>query len=342
MSKIAYLVFAYRNPHLLRRAIKTLATERCAFFVHIDHKIDIGQFSSIRGENVFFTERRVVVHWGEFSGVDAILLLIRVALARPEAFDHFVLLSGSDYPLRSGQYIQTFLDENQGSEFISMLKMPSPGKPISRINTVRFESDRPVSRLAWRALAKVGLARRDYKKCLRGLEPYSGITWWTLSRSACEYVLRFIEANPHIERFFRDTFAPEEAFIHTILGNSPLRSRIRGHLTYEDWTDDGPHPTAFLNSAYLIARLKGRKDGTARTPSALDFGAFAPPPRMLTSQHVAIFEAKQKVWLDDVYGSREALFARKFSDQTLDVIDQIDEMIKRKEMKEPVQCRCEN
>jgi len=339
MTKVAYLVFAYKNPQLLKRAIKTLSTEHCAFFVHIDQKIDINQFSCISGENVFFTDKRVVVYWGEFSGIDAILLLIRQALGRAERYDHFVLLSGSEYPLRSSRYIHTFLEENQGSEFISLLKMPSPGKPISRINTVRFESDKPVRRLAWRALSKVGLAERDYRQHLGGLEPYSGITWWTLSRNACDYVLRFTENNPHVERFFRNTFAPEETFIHTILGNSPLRDRVRGHLLFEDWTDGSPtcpspstpmtggvgfrpHSLAFLTSRdVVVARLKGRKT----------YGATCPPPRILTSQHVAFFEAQEKVWLDDVYGRREAFFARKFSDDKLDLVDRLDRMIMRKE-----------
>ena len=180
MSKIAYLVFAYKNPQLLKRAIKTLSTDQCAFFVHIDQKFDIDQFSCIRGENVFFTDKRLIVYWAEFSGVEAILLLIRQALASSERYEHFVLLSGSEYPLRSGRYIQAFLEKNQDCDFISLLKVPSPGKPISRINTLRLESDKPVRRLGWRILAKVGLATRDYRKYLGGLEPYSGITWWTL------------------------------------------------------------------------------------------------------------------------------------------------------------------
>src|SRR5215472_9894730 len=304
MSKVAYLVFAYKNPQLLKRAMKRLSTEDCAFFVHIDQKIDINQFACIRGDNVFFADKRVVVHWGEFSGIDAILLLIRQALGRPERYDHFVLLSGSEYPLRSGRYIHTFLQANQGLEFISLLKMPSPGKPISRINTVRVESDKPVRRLAWRVLAKLGMAERDYREYLGGLEPYSGVTWWTLSRNACEYVLRFTESNPHVERFFRDTFAPEESFIHTILGNSPLRDRIRGHLLFEDWRPGGDRDHDHLG--YHL-------------------------PQNLTTKHVAFFEAQEKVWLDDSYGRREAFFARKFSDDKLDLVDRLCAMIMRKE-----------
>ena len=186
MMKIAYLVFAYKNPQVLERAIVRLSCKESAFFIHIDQKSNIQEFSRIRGDNILFTERRIPVYWGEFSGVEAILLLMRRALETSEC-DYLILLSGSEYLLRSYRYIHSFLEENQGSEFIAMLKLPSPGKPISRINTVRFESDKPVRRLTWRALAKMGLAQRDYRQYLGKLEPYSGITWWALSRNACEY-----------------------------------------------------------------------------------------------------------------------------------------------------------
>ena len=54
---------------------------------------------------------------------------------------------------------------------MSMVKMPAPGYPLSKINTVRFTSDKPLRRFASRALAKLGLAQRDYRKHLGGLEP---------------------------------------------------------------------------------------------------------------------------------------------------------------------------
>jgi hypothetical protein len=296
MLKVAYLVFAYKNPQVLKRTIQRLSSEDCAFFVHIDQKSDMDQFSSIRGENIFFSDRRIPVYWAEFSGIEAILLLIRQALERPEHYDYFVLLSGSEYPLRSGRYIHAFLEENRDLEFISMVKMPAPGKPISRINTLRYPSDKPIRRFAFRALAKVGLANRDYRKYLEGLEPYSGITWWGLSRNACEYIVRFMETNPHVEKYFRCTHAPEESFFHTILGNSPLRSQMRGNLLYEDWPPIG-----------------------------------ARGPAMITDRHVAFFETQEKICVEDAYGRHEALFARKLSDDNLDLLDRIDAMIRRKE-----------
>ena len=293
--KIAYLVFAYKNPQLLKRVMERLSSEDCAFFIHIDQKRSMKEFSRISGDNVFFSEKRIPVYWAEFSGVQAILLLIRNVLEGPQEYDYFVLLSGSEYPLRSRSYIHTFLEENRGLEFINMAKMPAPGKPISRINTLRLPSNQPVRRFVVRALAKLGLAQRDYRKYLGNLEPYSGITWWTLTRDACQYILEFVARNQHVVDYFQNVFAPEETFFHTILGNSALRSRIRRNLLYEDWSVPGGHPA------------------------------------MITSQHVAFFETQEKVCVNDVYGPGELLFARKFSDDNVDLLQRIDDMIDRKE-----------
>ena len=188
---IAYLVFAYKNPQLLKRAIRTLSSVDCTFFIHIDDKSNMNEFSQIAGKNIFFTKKRIPVYWAEFSGVQAILLLLRQAMEVSRNYDYFVLLSGSEYPLRSGNYIQTFLEANRTSEFINVVKIPNDaaGKPISRINTLRIPSDKPVSRLVVRGLTRLGLARRDYRKHLGRLEPYGGNTWWALTRGACQYLL---------------------------------------------------------------------------------------------------------------------------------------------------------
>src|SRR5262249_32263767 len=143
---------------------------------------------------------------------------------------------------------------------------------------------KPVRRFATRALAKVGLARRDYRKYLGNLEAYSGNTWWALTRNACQYIVDFTDKNPHVGKYFENVFAPEEAFFHTILGNSALRSQIRRNLLYEDWSAEGAHPA------------------------------------MIDDQHLAFFEAHDKVCVRDVFGDGELLFARKFSDDNLDVI----------------------
>lgn len=292
--KIAYLVLAHNTPRVLKGAIATLSSEDCEFFIHIDQKSSMAEFSEIRGENVHFIEERLPIYWAEFSGVQATLLMIRKALESPQNPDYCVLMSGSDYPLRSGRYVHTFLEKHRGVEFMTIVKVPAPGKPLSRINTLRYPSHKPVRRFATRVLAKFGLAQRDYRKHLGSLEAYAGNTWWALTRDACQYLLEFVERNGHVVEYFQNAFVPDEAFFHTILGNSAFRSRIRRNLLYEDWSTQGAHPA------------------------------------MVNGQHISFFEGQDKVHgngLDD----EELLFARKFSDDSLELLHRIDDMIERKE-----------
>lgn len=301
--KIAYLMLVHSNPQLQKRAIDMLSCEGSGFFIHVDAKSDIGQFSGIRGRNVTFIEPRIRVYWGEFSQVEATMLLIQQALRCPSNYDYLVLLQGADYPLRSGKYIQAFFKQNCGTEFLSMVKIPAPGFPISKINKLEYPSERPVLQFAARVLGKIGLAQRDYRKQLAGLDGYAGDACWALSRNACLYLVRFAMENPHLKRFFQNTESSDEMFFHTILGNSRFCARARKSLMYRDYP------------------------------------AYLSHPALLNEKHIQFFESQERVLIEDEWGPGEMLFARKFSDQTLRVIDRIDEMIRRKETKEPVQCR---
>ncbi|MBZ5581658.1 MAG: beta-1,6-N-acetylglucosaminyltransferase [Acidobacteriia bacterium] len=290
--RLAYLVFAYKNPRLLEKTIAALSFQDSQFFVHIDRKSSIKEFARMRQANVLFAEERIPVQWAEFSGVEAILQLIRQALAAGQEFDYLVLLSGSEYPLRSARYIQSFFGLNPEAEYINVTRVPNEraGKPLARINSVYPPSSKPVRRFVARSAARFGFGQRDYRDYLGGLEPYAGSTWWALTKRACEYIVTFMERNPGVVEFFREVFAPEEALVHTILGNSSFASRIRRNVLYEDWSAGGAHP------AYIDLH------------------------------HLRRFEVGRGVYLSDVYGSGEMLFARKFSDESLSLLVRMDEI----------------
>lgn len=303
--KIAYLFFAYKNPKLLSRVIERLSCEDCSFFIHIDRKRSLSDFSEICGPNVTFLEDRIPVYWGEYSGIEAILSLIRRSLADPKAHEYFVLMSGSEYPLKSKEYIHEFLEDNRGTEFMSMVRVPNreAGKPMSRISTVRFPSKRPILRFAGKVLAKLGLAQRDYRRYLGNLQPYAGHTWWALTRDACAYVSDFVKGNTRVARFFENTFAPEETLFQTILGNSAMKSRIQRNLIFEDWSARGAHPA------------------------------------MIGENHIGSLASQQAISLDDAYGRGEVLFARKFSDENLGVVDKLEQALEAHRMERDVVLR---
>ena len=140
----------------------------------------------------------------------------------------------------------------------------------------------------------MGLAQRDYHKYLGSLDPYSGSTWWALTREASKYIVDFVERNPRYTKFFQDTFAADEAFFQTILGNSQFKSLIRHNLVFEYWPTGGPHPET------------------------------------IDERQIAGFREKGAIMVSDAYGTGEALFARKFTDARLDLVDGMDKMIEEK------------
>jgi len=98
-----------------------------------------------------------------------------------------------------------------------------------------------------------------------------------------------------LAKFFENTHASDESYIHTILGNSPFKSRIRRHLVFEDWRSPADHP------------------------------------EMINARHLEYFESQDAVAPRDGHGPGELLFARKFSDAEFPVVERVVAMIARKE-----------
>jgi hypothetical protein len=298
--KIAYLVLAHNTPKHLMRLIKALSSARSEFFIHIDKKSNFDNFLSMNEKNIHFTKQRVSVYWGDFSQVEAILILIRSAISHQQQFDRFVLLSGADYPLRSALYIERFFDRNPDKEFINCVAMPcdAAGKPIRRLIYYVPRPGNPLNFYVIRkALEKVGVLPhcRDYKKVLGSIVPYGGCTWWALSRNVCDFILRFVKEQVKIVSFFKNTVCPDESFFQTILGNSKFKPYIRRNLTYVDWSAGGPNP------AYI------------------------------TQKHLESFKSSLFFCSDEVYGSGEMLFARKFTDDSEDLVNKLDKQITEKD-----------
>lgn len=298
--KIAHLLAVYNNPNHLHRLFRALSSDASTFYIHVNARSEFDDFAYLKDEpNVRFTKEREAVYWGDFSMIEAILVLLREALAAPERFDRFVWLSAAHYPLQSSAYIEDFFREHADDEFLNAVPMPCPeiGKPISRLTTYtpRASASR-LPRLTVKALAKVGIiGQRDYRKHLQGLTPYAGDGWWALTREACEYVIDFVEAHPKIVSFYRNTACPDELLFHTILGNSEFKSQLRHTLTYTEWGSDEPHP-AFI-----------------------------------TRDHLHLFESESAVMISDVHGHNEYLFTRKFSDDSEALVCEIDKLIAGRE-----------
>lgn len=118
-EKICYLILAYNDPENLYRLINRL-NDRADFYIHIDKKSEIKEFTTLFEDypNVTFIKDRVKVYWGGFSIVQAELNLVETALSKNNSYMRYVLLSGSDYPIKDTKEIHRFFEQNKDTEFI--------------------------------------------------------------------------------------------------------------------------------------------------------------------------------------------------------------------------------
>ncbi len=298
MVRIAYLILAHANPRHLARLIDRLMAPEVWFYVHLDRKSDRAQFDAIRHPRVVFCEQRVDCAWGDISLVEATLVLAREALRSELAHEYFVLLSGACYPLQSPDYIADFLARHRGQEFIEVFGMPDAlyGKPVERLRHYWIRKSAPFKGLKWRLqrLLNRVIVARDYRASLDGGEPMAGSQWWALSHAALSYAVEQVRLRARFYAFCRHTDCPDEYVFQTILWNSPFRAAISHSLTYTRW-------------------LAGR--GGPENVDASDLAWFAQP---------LVRDAASNNCPNE---KREVLFARKFSDASTALLDQLDQLI---------------
>ena len=113
-----YLILAHKNPLQLSRMIERLDDGASKFFIHLDAKTPIEPFAAcLEGGHIRFIEPRERCVWGDFSIVRATIHLMEAA---SEKQGLFILMSGQDYPIQSQGYINAFLENNKGFDFIEV------------------------------------------------------------------------------------------------------------------------------------------------------------------------------------------------------------------------------
>ena len=254
--KKAYIVLAHKNPKQLHRLIQVLDDGQSVFFVHIDKRKDINDFSKVwnYGPQVMMIERENT-SWGGFGLVEATLNALRAVVESGINFGMVSLLSGEDYPIKSNVDIDRYFESSPYSLFIDYAQLPDFGKwtkggGLYRINKFFFGLSIP-ERLASRTINLIGLFIPPLKRQYTiGLKPYWGSQWWSIDMYSVKFILEYVQINPAYSMFHRFTFAPDEVFFQTILLNAE-DEHIKGKLKNDAkrfmvWEQDGhAHPKVF-------------------------------------------------------------------------------------------------
>ena len=231
---IAILILAHKDPNFLKRIIKKYSHVNIYFFIHIDNKVNIEEFNEILSKvpNVYLTpnENRVSVKWGGRSLIDAMSVLFRQASNFPIHFSRYQVISGEDYPIGSPESYLNYLqsEKNKNIEIMRIdreLDKESDKRLINlNLHDIGLINPRNYSHPVRAGLSiLLGIVRQfRFSKMRTNLSIYHGSNWICLTDKAVKYILSFEDRNQDFYESFKWSFASDEVYFHTIIGNSGL------------------------------------------------------------------------------------------------------------------------
>lgn len=259
--QLAILILAHQYPKQISKLIHSLITDHgVTVFIHIDSR-SVDTYTKLRKEfslqnNVIFIKKRYKVYWGSFNQVRATLELLKAAKQKGK-FDYYSLISGQDLLIKPLCDYKQFLLANRGKEFLAWYKLPhhinhGPTGGVDRMELYWLDVKPRFKYLYAKTNDIIHKLQRklNYKRRLR-FDLYAGAQWFTLSNTAIEYVLDFLETNPYFIRSYKYSRCSDEIFFQTLLLNSPLKENIVNDcLRYIDWKT-GPEFPRTLRSEDL-------------------------------------------------------------------------------------------
>ena len=252
-----------------------LDDERNDIYLHIDHR-SMELYEKIHSlqmqrANLHILSTRNKVYWGDLSQVETEYLLLETASAK-ESYSYYHLLSGTDLPIQTQDYIHSFFQINAGKEFVEYWSGNRHQKDLKRKISRYYFFTKHLKRnnSKWHvitapchnlALIVQKMIHFDRKQ---EVEFRKGSQWFSITHNFCLYLL---EKKPFVLRRFRYTLCPDEIFVQTLLWNSSFKKNIYniednniGSMRLIDWNRGDPYTwkiqdyTELVNSNKLFAR----------------------------------------------------------------------------------------
>ncbi|AVM52856.1 core-2/I-Branching enzyme [Bacteroides zoogleoformans] len=240
MSRIAYIISAYKDAPHLRRLVDALAGD-ADFYIHIDRNADIRPFKELLKDKTTFVPRHRV-SWGGWGQVEYQKELLSAVLHSGIAYGRVVCLSGQDYPLWPNTEIHSYFDGHKETEFIVAMNLTRSAdkQQIAKIIYYHFFRDLNIGSrwlrnkliVASRHLMQLlPFRKRPFVK-LGGKEAdvFFGSDYWAITLPCARYVYEKLCTEKEMTRYFKTSFVPSELCVQTLVFNSPFAARA---LLYE-------------------------------------------------------------------------------------------------------------
>jgi hypothetical protein len=230
--------------------------------------------------NVTFVLPHVHTRWGHISVVHAFLGALKLLYRTTAAPDWFVLLSGSDYPIRPAHDLRTEFGQARVDAFIHSRRV-SQGSDHKDWNNAGYE------RYCCRAISLPSLTKRlrythrtlvlprlntpfnDAFQC------YSGEHWFSGNHRAADCLLSGRIEHRRLLKAYETAASPDESYYQTVLCNEAGLKVHPETLHYARWVSPGDaHPKTLCDDDYQDMMSSGkyfaRKFDANAAPGVLD------------------------------------------------------------------------
>lgn len=256
MLEHAFLMMVHKSPELFGRIVHILAKDNHHFFINVDKKTaNIDDFKqAVRDvKNVTFIPQ-MRVHHGSVEQIHCELALYRAAMNASVKIDYFHLISGQDYPLRSNEQFDSFMEQHKGRSFGMIDDDAFREECMKRKYPYRTNVFHPnghnylfriLRKLTWRL--QLILHVRSYI-----LDCWGGWNWRSLYRPVVTYLLDYVDKNPTFLKRFNHTNCCDEIYFTTLV--HPLMDKLdidgRTPLRYVSWI--APRPISSNQRPYIL------------------------------------------------------------------------------------------
>ncbi|AIG43798.1 hypothetical protein HO831_04695 [Streptococcus suis] len=233
-KKQAIMFLVHNNIKYFEKLLILLDSDFFDIFIHVDKSANLSEFHQIikklTKSRVFFVSDRIDIRWGDFSIVEAELLLLKLAQSNGP-YSYYHLLSGADFIIKKPRQIFEFFANSENVEYINFFDVPIEKEEFyQRRYKFRYKRKYPKKKSVWnKAIYQIYLKYCQYiqkgqQRKKMGINFYVGSQWFSITDNCVSYILSQISL---IRELFVETLVPDESFIQTLICmNEELRSNI--------------------------------------------------------------------------------------------------------------------
>lgn len=209
-------------------------------------------------QNVSFVKPHLKTAWGDWSLTEGSLKAIKLLYNRPDSPEWFILLSGTDYPVKPADRIINDLKNSPFDAHISFLKLVKSElkdkmakAAFLRYQTLYFTYPsfvhllQSIRRLTWwrgDIYLKKSIYTRWFIPFSKDFPCFYGSQWFSANRKSIQYILKFDKSHPRIRAFYKKVRVSDSSYFHTILANSSHLKINTENWRYVEWVSYSSHP----------------------------------------------------------------------------------------------------